>query len=69
MFLKPYNFTPTKNPVTISVVTGFLWWWDSKGRYQSAERGKKVSGGHFFSPWENPLLHRRTPCGCGYEVI
>jgi len=21
----------------------------------------------FFSPGENPLIHGRTPCGCGHE--
>ena len=30
-----------------------------------AKRGKKVSGGHFFSPGENPLVCGRTPWGCG----
>ena len=34
---------------------------DLKGRPERSE-GKKVSGGHFFSPWENPSLS-----GCGPE--
>ena len=38
--------------------------WDSKGRHQCAHWCKKVSGGHFFSPWENPLISGRIPCGC-----
>ena len=40
---------------------------DSKGRHQSADWYKEVSGGHFFSPWENPII-----CGCipeGYRHI
>ena len=32
-----------------------------------AKRGKKVSGGHFFSPWESPLICRRIRYGCGCE--
>ena len=35
---------------------------DSKGRHQSADWCNQVSGGHLISLWENPLLHRRTPC-------
>ena len=27
--------------------------------------GKKVSSGHFFSPWESPLICRRIWYGCG----
>ena len=42
---------------------------DSKGRHQSAGWCKKVSGGHFFSPWENPLVSGRTPWGCGQKPI
>ena len=34
---------------------------DSKGRHQSADWCKEVSGGHFFSPWENPFLAERIP--------
>ena len=30
-----------------------------------AKRGKKVSGGHFFSPWESPLISGRIRYGCG----
>ena len=30
-----------------------------------AKRGKKVSGGHFFSPWESPLILGRIRYGCG----
>ena len=30
---------------------------------------KKTCRWHVFRPWENPLLHRRTPCGCGYGAI
>ena len=30
-----------------------------------AKRGKKVSGGHFFSPWESPRSSERIPQGCG----
>ena len=32
-----------------------------------AKRGKKVSGGHFFSPWESPLIWGRIRYGCGPE--
>ena len=32
-----------------------------------AKRGKKLSGGHFFSPWESPLICRRIRYGCGCE--
>ena len=42
---------------------------DSKGRHRSADWCKKVSGGHFFSPWENPLVSEGTPCGCGQKPI
>jgi len=42
--------------------------WDSKGR-PDRRSGKKVSGGHFFSPWENPYPHERAPYGCGHEDI
>ena len=41
---------------------------DSKGRPDRRE-GKKVSGGHFFSPWENPYPYERTQYGCGHEDI
>ena len=40
--------------------------WDLKERHQSADWCKKVSGGHFFSPWESPLFPgavRRTVNG------
>ena len=33
---------------------------DSKGRLDRRE-GKKVSGGHFFSPWESPWMAERNP--------
>ena len=33
---------------------------DSKGRPERSE-GKKVSGGHFFSPWESPLSFQTHP--------
>lgn len=43
---------------------GFSFWWrlgrDSKGRPQRSE-GKKVSGGHFFSPWESPFGFQTHP--------
>ena len=32
-----------------------------------AKRGKKVSGGHFFSPWESPSASRRIRYGCGWK--
>ena len=32
-----------------------------------AKRGKKVSGGHFFSPWESPLGPGRIRYGCGRD--
>ena len=35
--------------------------WDLKGRHQSADWCKKVSGGHFFSPWESPFIFGRSP--------
>ena len=38
-------------------------WWESKGRHQCAHWCKKVSGGHFFSPWEIPLISERSPSG------
>ena len=60
--------TPTKNLESASAGSRFLLvWWDSKGRHQCAHWCKKVSGGHFFSPWENPLVSGRTPCGCGQK--
>ena len=34
---------------------------DLKGRHQCTHWCKKVSGGHFFSPWENPFLFGRGP--------
>ena len=39
---------------------------DSKGRPDRRE-GKKVSGGHFFSPWESPLVWGRIRYGCGHK--
>ena len=36
---------------------------DLKGRPERSE-GKKVSGGHFFSPWENPSLSGCGPSAC-----
>ena len=42
---------------------------DSKGRHQSADWCKKVSGGHFFSPWENPWTCGRIQTGCGHKFI
>ena len=33
---------------------------DSKGRHQSSDWCKNVSGGHFFSPWEKPILSVTT---------
>ena len=36
---------------------------DLKGRPDRRE-GKKVSGGHFFSPWENPLAAERRRYAC-----
>ena len=42
----------------------FLWnEWDSKERPDRRE-GKKVSGGHFFSSWENPWKTDGIPEGC-----
>ena len=35
---------------------------DSKGRRRRS-RGKKVSGGHFFSPWESPWCSECIPQG------
>jgi len=40
---------------------------DSKGRPDRRE-GKKVSGGHFFSPWESPSNARRIQDGCGLHL-
>ena len=44
---------------------GFSFWRnrDLKGRPERSE-GKKVSGGHFLSPWENPSVFRRSPQDC-----
>ncbi len=59
-----------QKPVTASVVAGFLIeWWDLIGRHQSTDWCKKVSGGHFFSPWENPFLSERIPLGCRLKEI
>ena len=42
----------------------YLWnEWDSKERPDRRE-GKKVSGGHFFSSWENPWAFYGIPQGC-----
>ena len=41
---------------------------ESKGRPDRRE-GKKVSGGHFFSPWEIPWLFGCSPEDCGRKVI
>ena len=41
---------------------------DSKGRPEQCE-GKKVSGGHFFSPWESPLIAERNPLDCETQSI
>ena len=41
---------------------------DSKGRPDRRE-GKKVSGGHFFRPWENPQPYERTRYGCGQKAV
>ena len=41
---------------------------DSKGR-PDRRSGKKVSGGHFFRPWENPCASGRIPEGCGQMRI
>ena len=32
-------------------------------------RGEKVSGGHFFRPWEIPLAAGRIPEGCGRKSV
>ena len=57
--------TPTKNKRAASAALLFLGQYrDSKGRHQSADWCKKVSGGHFFSPWENPLIAGRIQYGC-----
>lgn len=40
---------------------------DLKGRPEQSA-GKKVSGGHFFSPWENPSLSGRSPEDCERKV-
>ena len=40
---------------------------DSKGRLGHSP-GKKVSGGHFFSPWENPSVSERIPQGMWAET-
>ena len=45
-----------------------LGYWDSKDRPEQSE-GKQQSGGQLLRSRENPLLHRRTPYGCGYGVI
>ena len=41
---------------------------DSKDRPERSE-GNKQSSGLFIRSWENPLVHRRAPCGCGYGLI
>ena len=41
--------------------------WDSKGR-PDRRSGKKVSGGHFFSPWESPSVFGRIRYGCGRKL-
>ena len=46
---------------------GFPFFNGSRGTRKGdrAKRGKKVSGGHFFSPWESPRSSERIPQGCG----
>jgi hypothetical protein len=50
------------NPCCSVLPSGGYFYWrssrDSKGRPDRRE-GKKVSGGHFFSPWENPCASGR----------
>ena len=41
---------------------------ESKGRPERSE-GKKVSGGHFFSPWEIPSFSERNPEDCEQKMI
>ena len=41
---------------------------ESKGRPDRRE-GKKVSSGHFFSPWEIPCFSRRSPEDCEWKSI
>ena len=42
---------------------------ESKGRHQSADWCKQVSGGHLFSPWEIPCTFGRIPEECGRMCI
>ena len=52
------------SPKSSERMASFLVWGrDSKGRPDQRE-GKKVSGGHFFSPWENPPVSGRSPQDC-----
>ena len=59
------HYPPHKNPEAFAsgIFYGVDNGLDSKGR--QPQRGcKKVSGGHFFSPWENPCGFDGTPEGC-----
>ena len=48
-------------------VSGFLLYVEGTRKDGRATRGKKVSGGHFFSPWESPSASRRIRYGCGWR--
>ena len=56
---------PRNETEAFASVFSFLGWikWDSKGRPERSE-GKKVSGGHFLSLWENPGAADGIPMGC-----
>ena len=60
-------FGVPKMQIPIGVSAFFNTRRDSKGRPDQRE-GKKVSGGHFFSPWESPSNSRRIRYGCGWNL-
>jgi hypothetical protein len=56
----------TPNHIVVGCFFSIEWGFEEGGL---AQQGKKVSGGHFFSPGENPLIAGRSPCGCGRRSI
>ena len=47
----------------------FFWRFLRNRKDGRAKRGKKQSGGLFFSPWEIPLTFRRSQYDCGWKSI
>ena len=64
-----YSTFARKKETSHRDVSFFLAWiWDSKER-PNRRAGKKVSGGHFFSSWENPGLFDGIPRGVSKQAI